>query len=39
MVNNSSLLIALFDGITIGGTMSTVEYAKMQNLKIVVIRP
>lgn len=39
MVNNSSLLIALFDGITIGGTMSTVEYAKMQNLKIVVIGP
>lgn len=36
MVNNSSLLIALFNGKP-GGTKSTIEYAKKQNLRIIVI--
>lgn len=39
MIKNSSLLIALFDGYTVGGTKSTVDYAKKQNLTIVVIKP
>ena len=36
MVDNSSLLIAVFDG-TIGGTMKTVIYAKQQGLEIIQI--
>ena len=38
MVNNSSLMIALFDGLP-GGTKSTIEYAKKQGLEVVVIKP
>lgn len=38
MVNNSSLMIALFNG-QVGGTKSTIEYAKRQGLRIVVIQP
>ena len=38
MVNNSSLMIALFDG-KASGTKSTIEYAKSQELKIVIIEP
>ena len=38
MVNNSSKMIALFDGQT-GGTKDTVEYARKQNLDIVIIKP
>lgn len=38
MVNNSSLLIALFSGKN-GGTKSTIEYAKKQGLNIVIIEP
>ena len=38
MVNNSSLMIALFDG-TSGGTKSTIDYAKKQGLEIVIIKP
>jgi len=38
MVDNSSLLIALFDGVP-GGTKSTIDYAREQNLEIVVIEP
>ena len=38
MVNNSSLLIALFNGCP-GGTKSTIEYAIKQKLDIVVIKP
>ena len=38
MVNNSSLMIALFDGLP-GGTKSTIEYAKKQGLEIIVIKP
>lgn len=38
MVNNSSLMIALFNGQS-GGTKSTIEYAKKQGLEIVIIKP
>ncbi len=38
MVNNSSLMIALFSGAA-GGTKSTIEYAKKQGLEIVIIKP
>lgn len=38
MVNNSSLTIALFNGQR-GGTKSTIEYAKKQGVKIVIINP
>ena len=38
MVNNSSKMIALFNGLP-GGTSTTIEYAKNQGLKIVIIRP
>lgn len=38
MVNNSSLMIALFNGQR-GGTKSTIEYAKKQGVKIVIINP
>lgn len=38
MINNSSMLIALFNGQN-GGTKSTIEYAKTQGLKVVVIEP
>lgn len=38
MVNNSSLLIALYDGLS-GGTKSTIDYAKKQGLDIIVLKP
>ena len=38
MVNNSSKIIALFDGIS-GGTKKTIDYAKKQGLEIVIIQP
>lgn len=38
MVNNSSLMIALFNGLS-GGTKSTVAYAKKQGLEVIVIKP
>ncbi len=38
MVNNSSLIIALFNG-TAGGTKFTIDYARKQGLEIVVIKP
>ena len=38
MVNNSSLMIALFDGL-IGGTKSTIDYARKQGLDIVILEP
>ena len=38
MVNNSSKMIALFNGQN-GGTKSTIDYAKNQNLNIVIIKP
>ncbi len=38
MVNNSSLVIALFNG-TKGGTKTTINYAKKQGLKIVTLVP
>jgi len=38
MINNSSLVIALFDG-KAGGTKQTIEYAKNQGLKIEIIKP
>lgn len=38
MVNNSSLMIALFNGIS-GGTKSTIDYARKQGIKIVIIKP
>ena len=38
MVNNSSLMIALFNGLP-GGTKSTIDYAKKNGLEIIVIKP
>lgn len=38
MVNNSSLMIALFNGLP-GGTKSTIDYARKQGLEIVIIKP
>lgn len=38
MVNNSSLMIALFDG-KAGGTKSTIEFARRQGLEIIIIEP
>lgn len=38
MVDNSSLCIALFNGVC-GGTLSTINYAKKQNVKVVIIKP
>lgn len=38
MINNSSLVIALFNGKP-GGTKQTLEYAKSQGLKIEIITP
>lgn len=38
MVNHSSKMIALFNG-QYGGTKSTIDYAKKQGLKVVVIEP
>lgn len=38
MVNNSSLMIALFDG-QAGGTKSTIEYARKNGLEIKIITP
>ena len=38
MVNNSSLMIALFNG-KAGGTKSTIEFARKQGLEIVIIEP
>lgn len=36
MINNSSLVIALYNGKN-GGTQKTIEYAKKQNIKIVIL--
>ena len=38
MVNNSSLMIALFSGLS-GGTKSTIDYARSQGLEIIIIEP
>lgn len=38
MVDNSSLMIALFSGIA-GGTKSTIDYARNKGLKIIIIEP
>ena len=38
MIDNSSLLIALFNGLP-GGTKSTIEYAKSKGNNIVIIKP
>ena len=38
MINNSSLVIALFDGSN-GGTKATIEYAREQNMEIIVLQP
>lgn len=38
MIDNSSLVIALFDGKQ-GGTKQTIDYAKSQGLKIQIIKP
>lgn len=38
MVVNSSLMIALFNGIE-GGTKSTIDYARKRGLEIIIIRP
>lgn len=38
MVNNSSLIIALFNGLP-GGTKSTIDFARKQGLEVVIIKP
>ena len=38
MINNSSLVIALYDGKG-GGTGYTIKRAKAKNLKIIIIKP
>lgn len=38
MVNNSSLMIALFNGLY-GGTKSTIDYARSKGLEIIIIKP
>lgn len=38
MINNSSLVIALFNGRN-GGTKKTLDYAKEQGLKVVILKP
>ena len=38
MINNSSLVIALFNGLS-GGTKSTIDYARKQGKEIVIITP
>lgn len=38
MVDNSSLMIALFDGLP-GGTKSTIDYAQAQGLDVIIIKP
>ena len=38
MIDNSSLLIAIFNG-RYGGTKNTIDYAKMKNLSINILKP
>lgn len=38
MIDNSSLLIALFNGLP-GGTKSTIDYAKSKGKRIIIIKP
>lgn len=38
MVDNSSVLVAVFDG-TLGGTMQTINYARKKGLEILELRP
>lgn len=38
MINNSSLVITLFDGKN-GGTKKTIDYAKEQNINVIVLKP
>lgn len=38
MVDNSSVLVAVFDG-TLGGTMHTINYARKKGLEIIEMRP
>ncbi len=38
MVNNSSLIIALYGGFS-GGTKSTIDYARGRGLEIIIIKP
>lgn len=38
MVTNSSLMIALYNGLP-GGTQKTIEFAKEQGLEIIIIKP
>lgn len=38
MVDNSSLIIALFNGLS-GGTKTTIDYALKQGLELVIIKP
>lgn len=38
MVNNSSLMIALYNGLP-GGTKSTIDYARKQGLEVIIIKP
>ncbi len=38
MVNSSSLMIALYNGLP-GGTKSTIDYARKQGLEVIIIKP
>ena len=39
MVDRSDILIAVFDGVSKGGTASTIEYAIKKNLTVIELRP
>jgi len=39
MVDNSSILIAIYDGSKNGGTFNCIEYAKNKGKEIIVIDP
>ena len=39
MVDNSDIVVAVYDGVSGGGTKYTVEYAQKRNRKIIIINP
>lgn len=39
MVDNADLVIAVYDGSSSGGTAYTVDYARKQGKKIIIINP
>lgn len=39
MVDHAGVLLAVFNGTTMGGTMQTVRYAMKQNLEVILVQP